>query len=295
MNEHTPPIIEQDTDQIQAPPKRRGRGKWILLLLLVLLIVFLGWWYLPVLKQYQTPPYSAQQQTVMPPTKSQENEQLIAALTSRLEALERQKAEAPILEATPHKIDLSSVPNLKPLLVALHRLEQQTNTSKPFHSELNTVLTQVPQIKETLGDFSTKLLALSETGVPSSIELAQRFEDITKNLQQPTSGKPATQTWINKSKNWFKNLVSVRYTPPKQDAIKQSDPTLNQVHDLLTQGNLSAILEHRLALDPSMQEWLQHVKDRVLLQQMIAELKPISLTLVVLAALTHESQQETEE
>jgi len=308
MNEDHPPSVDQETDEQtqdapQCPKKRSGKRKWLLLLLLILVLGILGWWYLPAIKQkIQTP----QPQAVSHAPKTQERESLqhiLKSHSSRIAALEKARATPPVQRGIP-KLDLASLPDFQPLLVALRRLEQLTRTTKPFRNELDDVFAQIPTLPAALGPDLEKLLTLADTGVPTAEQLAKEFDATTSMPKQPTAEQPApkkstTQNWISRSKNWAKSLVFIRYTSFPQKQQQQTKSTSTRIGELLTQGNLAAILEHKTYLEgyqnPKMQEWYQHLQDRILVQQMITEIKSLSLIIFIFGTIVQEPQQENEE
>ncbi|MEN8237457.1 MAG: hypothetical protein ABFQ95_07980 [Pseudomonadota bacterium] len=303
---------QEPKEQTQEVPKRFRNYKWLLLLLLALIVGILGWWYLPILQQKMTDHPATpsgqvvhhQQQPQLQPQERESLQHVIKSLASRIAALEKARAMPSVPRAIP-KLDVISLPDFQPLFFALRCLEQVAGTAKPFRNELDDILTQVPTLPEALGSDFAKLLALADSGVPTHEQLAQEFDNLVRMLKQPItkqsiSAQSTTQNWIGKLKGWLKSLVSIRYNPPQRNSDAQTNSVLERVHELLIQDNLLDILEHKAYLleeyqNPSIQEWYKNLQNRVLVQQMITELRPLSLTLLMFGALTQNSQQETEE
>lgn len=308
--DHTPSTtqdpLDQETEQAEnSEPKRSSKFKWLLLFLLVFALCVAGFLYFPTLKQSLKQKITAasitKQQTEFTNQIDQPIQpQALPPATKNDQQVPEQREMLPAQYTTP-QLDFSSLPNFRPLLLALHHLETQAHTSKPFSNELNGVLAQIPTLPKTLGPAFSQLATLADAGVPTTEQLSQEFDKLITSPKPTASNQAPASNWVDKSKNWIKGLVSVRYTSPKQQTSvqMQQDPLLIRVQALLLQGNLPAILEHRTALERlenrNMTEWLDQVYNRAFLQQMLPELKTVGLLLFMFSTLAQSRQERAQQ
>ncbi len=314
MNKTSSSSQTETPDQEQDIKPQRSKGKWLLLLLSVLILAAAGWWYLPTLTQKistsadDTQLSSTENKTeevlepettlgTAPQTYEHDNSAIIKSLSERIKTLEQQQ-QTPSVQPTA-RLNFTSIPDFGNILVALHRLEERVRTSKPFREELNNVLSEIPVPIESFGPAVAELLALADRGVNTPEQLAQEFEALLATRTQSVAEQSNNNSWIGKSKNWAKKLISVRHTSSLQKSKPQTDSVFDRVRNLLISNNLAAILEHRIALErtanPNMKEWIEHLHKRVIVQQTIIELKPITLTLFVLSHLNDSTASEDAE
>ncbi len=299
MNENSPPDLNQEAEPTQENRKRSGKAKWIILLLLALLLGATGWWYFPTLTQTKSTNQLAQttEPQSLPPTVAEdqpENQQdIIESLTARIQSLENRRELAPVQQVIP-QLDMNSLPHFDALLKDLNALQRKAGTAKPFRAELDKVFTHLTASLDSFGPAIHGLFKLANSGVPTPEQLTQEFESLIAASFEARDKKPTKQSLVDKSKNWAKSLISIRYKAPQQESKVTKDPVIKRVRELLVRGNLLATLEHRKI--PGMEQWYQQVESRVFVQQTITDLRPIVLILFILGhQMKQDSDSENEE